>query len=383
MAGALVVMSVAHLFALRFESGDVYPAYSTLRADPLGARAYFEALERLPGLTVERNLRPLPRLRLDEPATLFVLGMDRWAFDNVDEREAREAEHLASLGGRVVVAFAPSYGVIGGGPAFGRRFAPPPQPTPVSPFAPPAPQDSATSSPLELIAASVANKTTSATATAMSTPAGGKNISEDAPDFMAGKIVSLGERWGVKLIHAPFPTDKDGRAGWVEARRSHDAPHDLPAMLHWHSAIAFAPDDERWRPIYARGETPVAMERPWGRGTIVLISDSYYFSNEAARQDRQPEWLAWAAGSPARLIFNETQHGLLQEPGIMGLAREYRLEGALISLLALALLFVCGTHRALSRAERVTRRESAAERNRRQGRASRTCCGGTFRREKF
>ena len=34
---------------LRFESGDVYPVYSSLRSDPLGTRAFYDSLEDLEG----------------------------------------------------------------------------------------------------------------------------------------------------------------------------------------------------------------------------------------------------------------------------------------------------------------------------------------------
>ena len=44
-----------HLFKLRFAAGDVYPQYSSLRADPLGAMAFCESLERMPGLSVRRE----------------------------------------------------------------------------------------------------------------------------------------------------------------------------------------------------------------------------------------------------------------------------------------------------------------------------------------
>src|SRR2546427_9645317 len=42
---AVFVLGVGRLFQLRFEAGDVYPPYSSLRADPLGTKALFESLE--------------------------------------------------------------------------------------------------------------------------------------------------------------------------------------------------------------------------------------------------------------------------------------------------------------------------------------------------
>ena len=47
---ALIVVfgaGVIRLFQLRFEAGDVYPPYSSYRADPLGTRALYQSLENL------------------------------------------------------------------------------------------------------------------------------------------------------------------------------------------------------------------------------------------------------------------------------------------------------------------------------------------------
>ena len=43
------------IFQLRFEAGDVYPEYSSLRSDPLGAMALCESLEKMPGVSVRRD----------------------------------------------------------------------------------------------------------------------------------------------------------------------------------------------------------------------------------------------------------------------------------------------------------------------------------------
>src|SRR5436309_2954544 len=49
---------VVQLFEIRFARGDVYPSYSTLRSDPLGAQAFYESLSRLSPLQVSRNEIP-------------------------------------------------------------------------------------------------------------------------------------------------------------------------------------------------------------------------------------------------------------------------------------------------------------------------------------
>ncbi|MGD8724287.1 MAG: hypothetical protein PVG00_10175, partial [Desulfobacterales bacterium] len=68
------VLGVIQLFLLRFEAGDVYPAYSTLRSDPLGSRAFYRGLENLRNTSVQRNYRQLDHLEFKEATTFFHIG---------------------------------------------------------------------------------------------------------------------------------------------------------------------------------------------------------------------------------------------------------------------------------------------------------------------
>ena len=45
---ALFVTGLYQLMALRFDSGDIYPPYSTLRSDPLGTKILYSTLNRDP-----------------------------------------------------------------------------------------------------------------------------------------------------------------------------------------------------------------------------------------------------------------------------------------------------------------------------------------------
>src|SRR5678816_55438 len=89
LAGAFIY-GIVHLFFLRFESGDVYPEYSSLRADPLGAKGLYDALREFPGLEVRRNFRPIARLRGNEPVTLIYTGVSEHAFFEGDELRRME-----------------------------------------------------------------------------------------------------------------------------------------------------------------------------------------------------------------------------------------------------------------------------------------------------
>jgi hypothetical protein len=100
LAGAWEVM-IAPLI-----TGEVYPAYSSLRTDPLGAKALFESLSEQPGLDVTRLYKP--RSPLDSRTTLLILGVDSLAWTTSPQPVAGEYEHLVPKGGRIVIAFVPS-----------------------------------------------------------------------------------------------------------------------------------------------------------------------------------------------------------------------------------------------------------------------------------
>jgi hypothetical protein len=97
---AMFLGGLVALFTADFAGGEVYPEYSTLRADPDGAKLLFESLTRLPGLTVTRNFLPVQSLERKGLAangvTVVLLGLR--------ELDPEELEKLAAPGNRVVAA---------------------------------------------------------------------------------------------------------------------------------------------------------------------------------------------------------------------------------------------------------------------------------------
>ncbi len=100
LAGAWEVM-VAPLI-----TGEVYPAYSSLRTDPLGAKALFESLSEQPGLDVARLYKA--RTPLDSETTLFILGVDSVGWSDSSKPMVEDYERLLKNGGRIVIAFLPA-----------------------------------------------------------------------------------------------------------------------------------------------------------------------------------------------------------------------------------------------------------------------------------
>jgi hypothetical protein len=106
LAVALVVafaFGLVQLFRWRFAAGDVYPEYSSLRADPIGTQALFESFHALPGVTALRNYQPLDKIKA-RGATVFYLGLSAKSFADADRDDL---EQLATSGARLVIGLLP------------------------------------------------------------------------------------------------------------------------------------------------------------------------------------------------------------------------------------------------------------------------------------
>ncbi len=288
---AAFAAGVAWLFVLRFDAGDIFPVYSSLRADPLGTKAFFDGLGNLDGLSVERNFRKLPAAA-EGPATVFYLGAHAEAVHHVGEDHARDLEAVAAGGGRLVVSFYPV------------------RPAPV-----------ATETKKAKPGAGPGHETETSGA---GEKGGRGRPANDNTGGSAPRTVCLLERWGFGLARAPLAGDA-GPAG---------------APAAWRSTLVFDGLDEAWRVRQARDGRPVVIERNFGAGTIVLAADTYFLSNEAMANGRDPGLLAWIVGAHRRIVFDESHLGVSRQPGIAGLARKYRLYGLIPGLALLAGLFV-------------------------------------------
>src|SRR4029434_4742845 len=92
------------LLNLRFERGDSYPPYSSLRADPLGSKALFESLDAL--IPARRNLQPLSKLVEGRDTTLLWLGADS-SEARFQPEEYKRFDAFVRTGGRLIFSFRP------------------------------------------------------------------------------------------------------------------------------------------------------------------------------------------------------------------------------------------------------------------------------------
>ena len=343
---ALFGWGVVELFELRFAAGDVYPPYSTLRNDPLGAAAFYEALDGQPGLRVERNLRPLDRLgkppavlygHAPTPAaeqagrlTVFYLGADayRWP-TGLDKPGAARLEEILNEGDRVVLTFLPAD-------------------TPLT-----------------------AERLEHNRETGEPTPAASPNKEPERTRRAreAARPADLAKRWQIDFRRPPPKPKIEPKNTRERAAAARAVMEPTPApeasgegkeatavaggefadadAAPWHTVADFQLDSPEakaagWHALYEREGKPVIVARPFGAkgGELVLASDSYFLSNEALRVEPHAALLAGLVGDARRVIFDESHQGLAENPGLMTLARRYGLQGALAATALLAGLFI-------------------------------------------
>lgn len=287
------------VFADRWAAGEEHPGYSTLNAGPTGARAVFEALARLKRPEVSRNVLPLSRFKGGEGTTLVLAGAGEAVFgpDTVENFELFEAMMRDGL--RVVIALDP------------RTI----YESEVSDVAVANPWKDSLGQPLP------------------GRPGTGSSGGEDGDG--PSSLVSAGERWGFQFEPAVNPgrAPRDG----YQVQPLEGGPPETP---RWFSVWRWAGLGPDWTPLAAVDGRPVVVRRAFGRGSLTLLSDAVFLSNEALWRAPRPGFLVWLLASEPRLVFDETLHGTLSSPGVMNLVRQYRLLGFLAGAAALLALFV-------------------------------------------
>jgi hypothetical protein len=290
VCAAAFALGTFELFKLRYEAGDVYPPYSSLRSDPLGAMAFYESLARLPGITVRRDFSADNRLPGGHEVTYLHLAGAPEEWTDVPEDLVQELDGFLVRGGRLVMTFLPEM-------TRPSRATPPPAGLP---------KKSAKQSKTE--------------------------------EEKLHRRTSLKKKWGVDFGFAALPSAQGAAYEPVPVRNRTDLP--LPDSLDWHGGMTLTNLDPSWRTVYARGRDPVVAERNVGSGTVVVATDSYFVSNEALARDRHADLLAWLVGPAHQVVFDEAHFGIVETSGIATLMRQYRLHGLVAGLLLLAGLFI-------------------------------------------
>jgi hypothetical protein len=315
MLAGVFALGLARLFELRFDRGDIYPPYSTLRTDPLGASVFYESLGRVPGVTARRYFEEAFKSDDGRAQALFVLGTGADSFRWLSRSELGAWQRFVLDGGRFVIAYCPQVS---------------------EPWSSPASQtnEAARHFPEGKKTRRGSHKEPG------KSPDQKDQRHEDELEAEKRDYADLSAAWGFGIAYHSLGTNDDGQIEFPDAELVAPSP-ELPALLSIHTSLCFTNLTNGWRTVYQRdGQTPVVLERRWGAGSVVLAADAYPLSNEAMFKKPSAPLLAWLLGGGREAIFEEAYLGLAEEPGIATLVRRYRLHGLILSLLAAAGLFV-------------------------------------------
>jgi len=298
-AVAFLLGGLVWLIQLRFATGDGYRPGSTYRTDPLGAKVLHQALAAMPDLTVERNVAPLQELdKIPSDALLVLLKLRPLDMHSLPQEDV--IERFVRYGGRLVIALDPS--------RFG--YFRDDEETSDARTEDESEQEGLEDSPDESDKVDKNrgdDEESEESSAALDSPSG----EQIEKNFWAGLALGQGE------------LEEQQK---VLAHRVAGQPPALPASLPWYSdGILRDFDPAIWAPVYTVDGEVVAIERSYGRGTIIVLTDDYLFTNEAMLKDRSPSFLTWALGDKKRIIFEETHLGVRQATGISALVHRYHL----------------------------------------------------------
>ena len=124
------------------------------------------------------------------------------------------------------------------------------------------------------------------------------------------KFDQLTKMWGVKIAVAP------------KARA-----HPL-----------FFADAPGWTELDRAGTRSLAVERTFGKGSIVLFAESDAFANDATVAAKRFSLVTQALGSNTHVIFDEQHLGIAEAGSVVALARRFHLTGVAFGLALCAVL---------------------------------------------
>ncbi len=323
---AAFTLGVVKLFLLRFEAGDVYPTYSSLRSDPLGSRAFYAGLENINSARVSRNYMPLQNFEFEQQTAFFYIGTAVFDPQSISGEWFKLFERLTNKGGRLILSFLP----VEKKPANWRMqkcFIP---------------QGELKDKDKKPPATAPKDSENPAKHPEMNGTSNNDDHQPQTPPVdhffdTYGNCVSLQDRWGLTLAFAEQPSDK---AVSVSDEPTAARVKNLPRTISWHTALYFDELEDSWQEIYTAEGRAVIIERPFGKGSLVLSADSFFLSNEALRSERHPELLAWLLGDSLNIVFDETHFGILRHPGVLDLIQKYRFHWFILTVAVLAILFI-------------------------------------------
>lgn len=340
LLGALLVAGFFGVLEKRFSEGGIYPYYASFRSDPLGTSVFYESLDRIESLSVSRNLTDLNAVQgLDEDSVILMLGYPRDGFEEIRAPESSPVMKAVEAGARLVITMNPELVPEKFQPGISdleddwierrRRIR---EERAARRLSTPKPEAGGNEAP-------VASEKEVNDDGGESTDE--EEMEKEEAEFEKQMEEVLGPTLTKKLGFAIPSSDSFERPaeGW-ETRAGESLVGIVPAELpQWRSQYRFETKDPAWKAVVSVGEDPVVIERLFGKGSVVLASDSYFTSNESLHLGAEPGFLLWLIGGKKKVIFDETIHGTVETGGAMKLIRRYRAHGIFFGLIAFLALW--------------------------------------------
>lgn len=292
---------VTSIFSTRYDSGSLYPAYSTYLPSPLGAKALYETFEKLENVTADLASDPIAFS--NEPGgkgkLIFLLGLDAF-IPNQPGDLGKALERMINEGSTVVIAATATKANLKDDRS---TFKGPDEATE---------EDADTSEDITAENADTANRLSLL-----------QWLDSHAIAFSAMEKTSL-----------PTTTDESRITAFPQAEAlSSPLKISLPLQMDFE-------EETQWTPLYTVGNSPIAAQTTIGSGNLIVFSDSYPFSNEGLTTSPNAELLAWLAKGKDSIVFVEEHLGVETYYGLMALTRRYGLDTALVLFAITCILFI-------------------------------------------
>jgi hypothetical protein len=288
--------------------------HSTNVYRPRGASALYDSLDQMPGLSVSRNTKPLLRMKPQPQTTVVLLGVSQTffepdTFENFDrfEKQMRGGTHyLILLDPSEIKYFDAEW-------SDKNLYHPWSRSSPDKSLAELKKENEALNKELKLDKILPQEK-----------------VEEETKDRPT-------DRWGFRFYHQESlrkqGKDKEGLKVVVEGIEAEDS-------ATWYTAWSWGGLSPEWQTLAQVQGRPVVIRREFGQGSLTLVSDSAFASNQSLIKEPSAGFIWWLFGGQKRLIFEETLHGAAYSASIVGYVRSYGLAGFFIGLLVLVGLFI-------------------------------------------
>ncbi len=332
----------------RFSSGEIYPHYSSMRTDPLGAKALYEALYHAGTWECERNYKDIEKLEGGGDRTLMLLHVTASLFSGATGSDARFLSGYAAAGGRVVITIdgqSNTWDQIKNQAELRReenrlrkiekkkkqseKAKDPKTAKKEQAEKDKAERDEEEKKPFdEFLGIFVKPRDF------VMTPKGSYELTPTGEfPLAAGDL----PEWYSKTALV-FEKPKEPASG--ETSEAGDSVKKIEVKKPVAVEPARPVKRDQWKVLATVNQDVMIAERRFGQGSIVVVTDSYFASNEALLKEPSPAFLAWLVGNRPRVIFDETHLGTAESPGIMTLALRYHLQGFFFAVLVLFALYV-------------------------------------------